>query len=147
MKSFQFVLPVLLAATAAPAAETSPFTTITVQPPPPIAHVEVRPPPTGIRTAITPPVSLGRPHACADLYPRAAIDARAEGITTLTFIVTTEGSTRDIKVFASSGNADLDAAAVACAGRWRYQPQTENGVPEEARWEASVEWKLFDLRR
>lgn len=129
MNRFHFVLPALLIASMARAAQT----------PTPVP-VDITPPPTGIRTSIITPVAMGRPHACADLYPQAAVEAKAEGVTTLSFIVTAEGTTRDITVVASSGNADLDAAAVTCVGRWRYRPQTENGVPEEARWQGSVRW-------
>jgi TonB family protein len=88
------------------------------------------------------PVSVGKPHVCTDAYPLAAVRAGAEGTTTLKFQVTVDGTVKDIVVESSSGNTDLDNAAVQCAGRWLYKPATRDGKPVEMPWKASIQWKL-----
>jgi TonB family protein len=88
------------------------------------------------------PVSIGRPHICANDYPKSAIQIHAEGTTTLAFTIKSDGTVKDIKVSASSGNKDLDDAAMSCASKWVYQPAAENGRLVETPWQASVAWKL-----
>src|SRR5665213_2119971 len=60
------------------------------------------------------PFSIGRPHTCAAYYPAEAIKEHAQGTDLLEFIVATNGSVKDVKVSKSSGNKDLDDAAVNC---------------------------------
>ena len=103
---------------------------------------------TSMSTAVSAnagPFSIGRPHYCAMYYPPAALKAHAEGTTLLEFVVTVEGGVRDIKVSNSSGNKDLDDAAVNCASRWRYKPATKDNVPIEMPWKANVVWKIAPL--
>src|SRR5690242_20467860 len=78
--------------------------------------------------------SIGRPHACGGLYPAALQQQGVEGTTTLAFHVTRSGSVRQITVAESSGNADLDVAAIYCAQHWRYKPATQEGRPVEVEW-------------
>ncbi len=84
----------------------------------------------------------GRAHLCAETYPEAAIKANAEGATVLEFTVTQQGTVANIKVAKTSGNADLDAAAVRCAGVWHYKPATQDGKPVDVGWNATVQWRL-----
>jgi TonB family protein len=88
------------------------------------------------------PVSMGPPHVCAQRYPARAIAVHAEGMTVLVFVVASDGSVKNVKVSRSSGNDDLDAAAVACAETWRYHPATRDGTAVETPWQASVAWKM-----
>jgi TonB family protein len=88
------------------------------------------------------PVSIGHPHTCSMNYPIAAVQAHAEGTTTLSFTITTEGTVKGIKVAKSSNNKDLDDAAVQCVANWVYQPATKNGKPTETPWQANVIWKI-----
>ncbi|HTT97121.1 MAG TPA: TonB family protein [Rhizomicrobium sp.] len=102
------------------------------------------PPPGGQQTheQIVTPVSVGRPHSCESYYPKAAIDAHAQGTTLMSFRVTADGSTKDVTVTKSSGNADLDAAAQTCVAQWKYRPAMSNGAPVEMPWQANVLWSL-----
>ncbi len=103
---------------------------------------------TSLSTAVSAnagPFSVGRPHVCATFYPPAALKGHVEGTTTLDFVVTVQGGVRDIKVSNSSGNKDLDDAAVNCASRWRYKPATKDTVPIEMSWKANVVWKITPL--
>jgi periplasmic protein TonB len=119
-------------------ATDAPTNTITVtnKPPPPA------PPPPVVHQAVTTPVSIGRAHSCLDKYPEVSVRLNEEGTTTLSFHVTTDGGVSDVSVAKSSGSERLDTAAVACAGRWHYKPQTVDGNPVETPWQAAVQWKL-----
>ena len=68
--------------------------------------------------------------------------AGIEGTTKLSFVVTTQGAVTRVTVAKSSGNADLDDAAIACASTWTYKPARKDDVPIEVPWQASVAWKL-----
>jgi TonB family protein len=88
----------------------------------------------------------GPPHGagsgCLRNYPEAAKIAGIEGTTTLAFTVTEQGAVADVRVAKSSGNADLDNAAAACAAQWRYKPARPDGKPAAVPWSATVQWKL-----
>ncbi len=86
--------------------------------------------------------SIGRPHTCSQNYPLAALAAHAEGTTRVGFDVTVEGTIKDPKIEQSSGNKDLDDAALHCVGFWRYKPAMQDSKPVEAAWQANVVWKI-----
>jgi TonB family protein len=90
----------------------------------------------------TQPAPTGLPHVCTDNYPAAAIKANAEGVTTVAFTITSEGNVTNVKVTQSSGNVDLDAAAIQCASGWRYVPATHGSKPVGLDWKASIQWAL-----
>ncbi|HEX4861081.1 MAG TPA: energy transducer TonB [Rhizomicrobium sp.] len=52
--------------------------------------------------------------SCVRNYPGAALRAGIEGTTMLAFTVTEQGTVTDVSVTKSSGNADLDQAALRC---------------------------------
>jgi TonB family protein len=88
------------------------------------------------------PFSIGRPHVCSSYYPPEAMKANIEGTVLVGFMVKVSGSVSDIKVLKSSGNKDLDDAAVTCVTHWRYKPAIDNGAPIEMPWQANVVWKI-----
>ncbi len=100
------------------------------------------PPPAPVHQAISTPVSIGRKHECSQVYPPMSVKLGEEGITTLSFHVTTDGSVNNVTVAKSSGSQRLDDAAVSCASRWRYKPATVDGNPVEREWQAAVQWRL-----
>ncbi|HVU20953.1 MAG TPA: TonB family protein [Rhizomicrobium sp.] len=100
------------------------------------------PPPQPVHQAISTPVSVGRPHVCQQNYPEVSVRLNEEGTTLLSFKVMTDGSVSDVTVAKSSGYSRLDDAAVSCASRWHYKPQTVDGTPVVASWQANVQWKL-----
>jgi periplasmic protein TonB len=117
--------------------EPAPTNTITVQnqvatPPPKVA-------------GITAPASVGRPHNCPQgrWYPPNAVRLNQEGVTVLSFKITTDGDVKDATVAESSGHDSLDQAAIECVTQtWHYKPAMENGQPVEATWKAQITWKL-----
>jgi TonB family protein len=93
------------------------------------------------KPAVSAPAAAGAPHACTD-YPVPALQAAAEGSTTVAFKVTTAGTVEGGSVKTSSGNADLDNAAVACTKSWQYKPAMSNGAPVEVPWQVAVKWQI-----
>src|ERR1700761_2228130 len=112
--------------------------TVTNKPPPPGTAAQTH------AAAVQTPKSTGRPHTCTQDYPKAAIAANEEGVTTLSFLVSAQGTVEDASVAKSSGYADLDAASVVCVNGWTYTPATQNGKPFDTRWMAAVTWSLHD---
>ena len=88
------------------------------------------------------PVSIGKPHVCTESYPITALQAHAEGTTTLSFTITTTGTVKDIKIAKSSGHKDLDDAASQCTAHWLYKPAEKDSHPVETPWKANVVWKI-----
>jgi TonB family protein len=89
------------------------------------------------------PASIGRPHSCPEnQYPVSALQTGTEGDTFVKFTITAEGRVADVSLRTSSGNADLDAAAMTCARDWLYQPALQNGTPVAVPWTAEVRWQI-----
>jgi TonB family protein len=86
--------------------------------------------------------TVGRAHSCEGYFPRDLRYDGAQGETTLAFTVTVRGTVEDLRVAKSSGNAELDAAAIACASHWFYKPATKDNQPHAAPWGAVVVWSV-----
>jgi protein TonB len=98
--------------------------------------------PVVVHQSVATPVSIGRPHQCADRYPDMSMRLKEAGTTVLAFTVGTDGSVSGVSVAQSSGYPRLDDAAVSCAGRWRYKAATQDGVAQAVSWKAQVQWVL-----
>lgn len=93
--------------------------------------------------AASSPVGIGKPHVCGqEYYPLSAVRSFSSGTTIVEFTIDTDGAPQDVKVASSSGNTDLDAAAVACASTWRYSPARQDGKPVSVLWKAQIVWKM-----
>ena len=57
----------------------------------------------------------------------------------MSFVVTPDGSVRDIKVVKHL-KPDFDSAAVSVVATWRFQPATKAGKPVAVRLETEVEF-------
>ncbi|MBE1162196.1 energy transducer TonB [Dyella acidiphila] len=91
-------------------------------PPPPPAPI---PPPAAIGTSDT----AGNPHQSqAPIYPGFEAVYGIEGRTMLLILVGKTGQPEDIKVAESSGQRDLDRAAIDAAIHWRFHPAIKNGT-------------------
>jgi TonB family protein len=87
-------------------------------------------------------LSIGVPHVCTAYYPEKERDEGIEGTTTLGFVITQAGRVGDLEVYKSSGNGNLDKAALYCAKLWRYRPAVKDGKPQAVAWKADVVWKI-----
>jgi TonB family protein len=85
---------------------------------------------------------MGLPHNCDEFYPQAAAIIHAAGTTRVRFKITEQGGVRDPGIVVSSGNADLDAAALVCVTHWRYIPAIKDDKPVEVPWHAIIVWKF-----
>jgi TonB family protein len=82
--------------------------------------------------------SLGVPHDCTAWYPPEAVKKKISGSVMVQFAVTTEGAVKDPQVVRSSGNDDLDGAALSCVLTWQYIPAKQNDQPVAATLRAIV---------
>jgi protein TonB len=92
---------------------------------------------------LTPPVPLSLPPPQHPLAWRVVVEApglvaearpeAAAARVRLRFLVHADGTVGAVEVVASSGRADLDAAAVAAARGWRFAPARRDGVPVVSR--------------
>lgn len=90
----------------------------------------------------------GAPSAAGDLsdatcaYPEVALKAKASGATLLSYFGNANGSLGDVAVLHSSGNADLDAAAVACVKGWHFDPASKMAKFNLGQQRVNIGWAL-----
>ena len=70
-------------------------------------------------------VALERPEP---EYPKKAFKRCVEGHVVVRFVITTEGTTKDIQVVSSRPERTFEKAAVAAVEKWRFEPRVINGV-------------------
>jgi protein TonB len=92
-------------------------------------------PPAGI---VAPREDPSVPHVLPSL-PAHAQACNEDGTVKLEYTIGSDGTVSDIRVAASSGYADIDAAAVAGAQTWRYVPATKDGTPLAVRTGVTME--------
>lgn len=63
-------------------------------------------------------------------YPPAALAARVQGSVLLNVTVGIDGLAQELRIRTSSGNADLDQAAVESVSTWQFNPRRCDGKPE-----------------
>jgi TonB family protein len=105
----------------------------------------VAPPPAPVLppAGMTAPASVGVPHSCDEnQYPVSALQTGTEGSTILRFTITRDGAVKAPTISQTSGNPDLDNAAIACASQWQYKPAMQNGVAVDAQHMAMVKWRI-----
>ena len=94
--------------------------------------------PARLRTAV-----LADAKACAlPDYPARAARNGETGTTILALLVGTDGHVTSARVERSSGSRDLDRAALGALSLCRFQPATNNGVPEAAWAQLGYVWTL-----
>jgi bla regulator protein BlaR1 len=81
--------------------------------------------------------SCAKPEYMADALAR-----RAQGTTSLRFLIDTDGSVAEAQVAKSSGDASLDEAARAAIAKCRFTPATARGKPARAWAPVQYVWSL-----
>jgi periplasmic protein TonB len=76
-------------------------------------------------------------------YTREAMQAKIEGTVSLSCVVETDGTVRDVTVLKSLDPA-LDGQAVLAAKQWRFQPGTKSGTPVRVRVPVEMTFTLRD---
>lgn len=88
------------------------------------------------------PHADGSDNSCARFYPASAVRSSEEGDTLVSFVVSTDGSVKNVDIIERSGHADLDAAAVQCVSQFRYYPAIRDGKAVEIDGKVTVPWRL-----
>jgi protein TonB len=76
------------------------------------------------------------------VYPRRAIDLRAQGEALIGALLDTAGRPHDLRVLRSSGHPMLDRAALTAVAGWAFEPGRRAGQPVAARVEIPVRFTL-----
>lgn len=79
---------------------------------------------------------------CSQIAPDARF--RDGLLTVMTARIVAPRDLKDISVKRSSGNADFDKLAVACAARTSIRPALKNGKPIEIVWTFELRWKAAE---
>ncbi len=85
-----------------------------------------------------------REPSCGTYYPPIAARLGIEGTAFVTIRIMTDGSVRGAAISQSSGNRDLDDAAVSCIKFWRFHPALQNGNPVEVTKQFAIKFKLAE---
>jgi periplasmic protein TonB len=80
-------------------------------------------------------------HRVEPVYPRAAVDARMQGVVILETIVGEDDRVLEVRLLRSAGEV-LDREAIAAIRQWRYAPLEINGVPVRFLLTATLSFKL-----
>lgn len=75
-------------------------------------------------------------------YPPEERRRGIQGTTILIVSIDASGTLTDVQVEESSGNRNLDRAAVQAARQWRFNPEIKDGYPIASRLRTPVEFKL-----
>ena len=75
-------------------------------------------------------------------YPATALSNGVEGVALLSVLVGLSGQAERIEVKASSGAAELDAAAVQAVQQWRFSPAARGGAALASWFELPVRFAL-----
>lgn len=79
---------------------------------------------------------------CRAEYPKASLLNEEQGVVTMMFLVSAEGSVQDAKVEKSSGFKNLDRAAIKGISACKFKPGTKDGKPEQTWTKVDYAWKL-----
>jgi len=95
-------------------------------------------------TAATPAAHPGpAPTTCPrPVYPKEALQAHWTGVSTVAFLIDTDGKVRNAKVLKSSGHDMLDDAALTTLQGCAFRPTMKNGRPVEAWQPIQFVWTL-----
>jgi periplasmic protein TonB len=79
-------------------------------------------------------------------YPRNALDNMISGWVDLEYLVSKDGSVKELKVTASEPRRVFDNAAMDALRRYRYAPVLKDGQPVEQRVRSRVRFTATDVR-
>ena len=89
------------------------------------------------------PVSKIRP-----IYPSDALRDHVEGYVVVEFVVTSNGTTDEIKIVESVPSGVFDEAAIEVAKKFRYQPRHENGITVDVPGvQNKITWEIDEDKR
>jgi TonB family protein len=95
--------------------------------------------PMKIEGDVKPPKALSQ---TAPVYPKSARDNAIEGTTILTTVIDEQGKVQSPKVATSSGDKDLDQAAIDAVSKWTFRPATLDGKPVAVYFTLTIRFAL-----
>jgi TonB family protein len=78
----------------------------------------------------------------APVYPASARDNKIEGTVIVNTVIDEQGNVQDPKVATSSGNEDLDQAALDAVSQWTFRPATLDGKPVAVFYTLTIRFAL-----
>ena len=100
------------------------------------------------KTATAEPVDLevfkgpSKKHVEPPAYPQEEIQSGRDGWVNLNFMIDPQGTPYEIVVQDSTGNKELEKAAIRAAKKWTFEPATLNGTPIDAGYTMKVAFVL-----
>jgi protein TonB len=82
------------------------------------------------------------PAKCKVDYPKASLMNEEQGVTSMSFLVSADGSVADSKLEKSSGFKGLDKAALKTLAGCKFKPGTKDGAPAQTWAKVDYAWKL-----
>ncbi len=117
-----------------------------IAPPPPVAPPAPVAPPPKPAVPDSAAVGIGSTHTTPP-YPPIARRLGKEGTVTLSISVSATGDVTSASVVSSSGNDELDQAAIEWVkSHWRYKPAIRGGQPAASTVQAAVRFTLTNAR-
>lgn len=78
-------------------------------------------------------------------YPSAERNAGIQGTVTIRFFIDQNGNVEDVAIINSSGNANLDSAAVSAGYKWRFSPaKSKTGNPVRCYANIPITFKIVN---
>jgi periplasmic protein TonB len=75
-------------------------------------------------------------------YPRESLANEHQGVVTMSFHVSKDGTLLESKIERSSGHPPLDFAAIRALSKCPFKPKTVDGIPEDSWVKMQYVWKL-----
>ena len=79
---------------------------------------------------------------CKAEYPKASLMNEEQGTTSMSFLISADGSVSDSKLDKSSGFKGLDKAAIKSLSACKFKPGSKDGAPAQTWTKVDYAWKL-----
>jgi TonB family protein len=81
------------------------------------------------------------PPNCNEYLPAMTAPVETQSVTAFSFRLTTDGEIKDVALYKSSGNDELDKVVLACASGRHIKPLTISGKRAEITWTMAYFWR------
>jgi protein TonB len=95
----------------------------------------------GLAVAAEVPASFD-PKNCKVDYPKASLMNEEQGTTSMSFLISADGSVADSKLDKSSGFKGLDKAAIKSLSACKFKPGSKDGAAAQTWTKVDYAWKL-----
>ena len=82
------------------------------------------------------------PKTCKTEYPKASLMNEEQGTTSMSFLVSPDGSVMESKLDKTSGFKGLDKAAIKSLSACKFKPGSKDGAPAQTWTKVDYAWKL-----